>query len=115
MEEEFGENLVGERIGEELNGGDAAEDVGSGAEERGEVFRRGRSLVEMALREIVNPRIHGGDLNGGSGTGSPDFGVKRVRLVVVVVGLSRRGRRRRLRTHDIETDREIWELVMEEK
>lgn len=97
VEEEFGENLVGEGIGEELNGGDAAEDVGSGTEERGEVLRRGRSLVEMALREIVNPRIDGGDLDGGSGTCSPDFGVKRVRAVVVV-GVRRR--RWRLGTHD---------------
>lgn len=80
VEGEFGENLVGVWIGEELNGGDAGENEGSGEDVRGEALRLGRSLLEMALREIVNPRMENGDLNGVAGACSPDFGVERVRL-----------------------------------
>lgn len=38
------------------------------------MVRRG-SLLEVALGEIVNPRMEARDLDGGSGTGAPDFRV----------------------------------------
>lgn len=34
----------------------------------------------MALREVINPRIDGGDLDGGAGTRAPDSGVDGTRL-----------------------------------
>lgn len=74
------ENLVGERIGEELNRFDAAENGGFRKKERGEVSWSGRGLIEVSLREVVNPRMEGGDLHGGSGADKPECRVENTRL-----------------------------------
>jgi len=73
-EEELSEDLVGERIGEEIEGGHVAGDEGKRAEERVEVMR-GRGVLQVALGEVVNPRMELGDLHGGAGACPPDFGV----------------------------------------
>ena len=98
IEEELGKDLVGQGIGEELDGGDAAEDEGEGAEERVEVVMvvvngRREGLFQVALWEVVNPRMHGGDLDCGTGARAPDFGVQTSRLRRRTAGL-RWGHRR---------------------
>lgn len=82
MEEELGEDLVGGGIGEELDGGDATENERLGEDKRGEKKRKGGGggVLEVALREVVDPRMEGGDGDGVAGAGSPDFGVDREEL-----------------------------------
>lgn len=82
MEEELGEDLICGGIGEKLNRGDATENERLGEDERGEKKRNGGGggVLEVALREVVNPRMKGGDGDGVAGTGSPDFGVDREEL-----------------------------------
>lgn len=82
MEEELGEDLICGGIGEKLNRGDATENERFGEDERGEKKRNGGGggVLEVALREVVNPRMKGGDGDGVAGTGSPDFGVDREEL-----------------------------------
>lgn len=112
-EKELGEDLVGCGIGDEMDGGDAAKNERLGEDERGEEERGGGGgLLEVALREVVNPRMEDGNLYGVSGTGSPDFGVDRtvgrVRVRVRVV-MRRRMRRRRhfgVRDFDFREERE---------
>lgn len=45
----------------------------------------------MSLREIVNPRIDGGDLRAGSGACSPDFRFQKARLRRRWLNLARHG------------------------
>jgi hypothetical protein len=82
LEEELDEDLICGGIGEELNRGDATENERFGEDERGEKKRNGGGggVLEVALREVVNPRMKGGDGDGVAGTGSPDFGVDREEL-----------------------------------
>lgn len=82
MEEELGKDLVCSGIGEELNRGDATENERLGEDKRGEKKRNGGGggVLEVALREVVDPRMEGGDGDGVAGTGSPDFGVDREEL-----------------------------------
>lgn len=82
MEEEFGEDLICGGIGEELNCGDAAENERLGEDKRREKKRNGGrgGVLEMALREVVDPRMKGGDGDGVAGAGSPDFWVDREEL-----------------------------------
>ena len=63
MEEELGENLVGNEIGEEINGGDLEKNERPGENVRGEKIWMRRGLLHMALREVVNPIIKDGDLD----------------------------------------------------
>ena len=63
MEEEPGENLVGNWISEEINGGDSAKNERPRENVRGEKSQRRRGLLHVALREVVNPRINDGDLD----------------------------------------------------
>lgn len=73
-EEDAGEDLVGLGAGEVLDGEDAAVDRRMGRDERGEQGRGG-GLLGVALGEVVNPRIGGGDLDRIPGAGPPDCGV----------------------------------------
>ena len=73
MEEEPSENLISNRIGEEINGGDSAKNERPGENVKGEKSRRRRGLLHVTLREVVNPRINDGDLDGGASTGSPNW------------------------------------------
>lgn len=79
-EADFGEDLVGVRVGEEGNGGHAAEDHWSGGDLRREKRRRGggvgeRGLFGMTLGKVVDGGVDGGDSDGGSSGGFPDGGV----------------------------------------
>ena len=105
MEEEPGENLVGNRISEEINGGDSARNERPGENGRGEKSRRRRGLLHVALREVVNPRINDGDLDGGASTGSPDFGVEAAEI-------ARRRRWVRLRWHLAKSQSYIFFLIL---
>lgn len=71
IKNDFGEDLVGYRVGEELDVSDEARD---------ERFRDGEGnrragLLHVPLREVVYPRIDGGNLDGGARTSAPDAGV----------------------------------------
>ena len=92
VDKELGEDLVGVGVGEEVDGGDAAGNDGPGVDERGEVARRGRGLVDVALREVVNPRMQHWGLDRDASAGPPDFGGDRAGL--------RRLRRRHSARHD---------------
>lgn len=71
IKNDFGEDLVGYRVGEELDVSDEARD---------ERFRDGEGnrrtgLLHVPLREVVYPRIDGGNLDRGARTSTPDAGV----------------------------------------
>lgn len=80
LENEFRVDLVGDWIGEEVDVRYPAENGGPGEDERGEEGGPRGGLLHVALGEVVNPRMDGGDLNGVSGTGAPDFGVEPARI-----------------------------------
>lgn len=75
MEADHGENLVGVGVGEEADGGDAAEGVGAADGHGGEVRRRG-GLLGVALWEVVDEGTDGGNL-AGAGDLLPDAMVDR--------------------------------------
>lgn len=88
FEKNFSKDLVGERIAEKLDVRD-----GTRNDRLGERDSDGRTrLLHVALGEVVNPRVWGGDLNGGASTSAPDS-----RVDGASPGL--RGGRRLLRRH----------------
>lgn len=72
-EEELGDDLVGEGIGEVVDRPDEAGHEGPGHGERGEGRRGlGGRLLEVALGEVVHPGAGGGDLDARAGARAPD-------------------------------------------
>lgn len=65
-EADSGEDLVGVGVGEEGDGGHAAEDHRAGGDERGEEGGV-RGLLGVALGEVVDGGVDGGDMDGGAG------------------------------------------------
>ena len=80
MENEFCVDLVGDWISAEVDGRNLEGNGGPGEDERGEEGGARRGLLHVALREVVNPRMDGGDLDGVSGAGAPYSGVETARI-----------------------------------
>jgi hypothetical protein len=55
LENEFRVDLVGDRISEEVDLGNPAENGGPGEDDRGEEGGARRGLLRLALGEVVNP------------------------------------------------------------
>ena len=80
LENEFRVDVVGDWISAEVDGRNPAENDGLGEDEREEEGGARRGLLHVALWEVVNPRMDGGDLDGVSGVGAPYSGVETARI-----------------------------------